>query len=204
MLSNIARQSALLKNLPIDVFASLALDRQEYSAGVTIFAEGELADRVHLIVEGHAEVFHYQNGRPTLIARLEPGQCFGEAGVAQRITRAATVIAGTALTTLSLSADSFRQLLAAAPTLGDYIGTLQRVYRLPYLGFVTQGHGRFDGRDAISCIYRLPDGGSVVALRAIGAPIFAMRRVTGAGAVQRHTWRDAAGGQEVSIEVGGD
>jgi hypothetical protein len=34
MLSNLARQCALLKNLPIDVFASLALDRRQFAAGV--------------------------------------------------------------------------------------------------------------------------------------------------------------------------
>jgi nitric-oxide synthase, bacterial len=203
MQRNLARQSALLKNLPFDVFTSLALERRQFAAGVTIFAEGEPADRVHLIVDGHAEVFRYRDGKPTLIARLEPGQCFGEAGVAQGTTRAATVIAGTALTTFSLSADSFRQMLAAEPRLGDYIHTLQRVYRLPYLGFVTQGHGRLDGCDAISCIYRLPDGGSVVALRAIGAPVFAMRWVSGSGDVQRHAWRDASGELEVSIEIAG-
>ena len=83
MLRNLARQSALLKNLPIDFFASLALDRRQFAAGVTIFAEGEPADRVHLIVDGHAEVYRYQEGKPTLIARLKSGQCFGEAGVAQ-------------------------------------------------------------------------------------------------------------------------
>ena len=73
MLSNLARQSALLKNLPIDVFANLALDRREFAAGVTIFEEGEPADQVHLIVDGHADVYRYQEGQPTLIARLEAG-----------------------------------------------------------------------------------------------------------------------------------
>jgi nitric-oxide synthase len=204
MLRNLVRQSALLKNLPIDVFAGLALDRQQFVAGVMIFAEGEPADRVHLIVDGHAEVFRCEEGKPILIARLEPGQCFGEAGVAQHTTRTATVIAGTELTTLSLSADQFRQLLASEPALGDYIGTLQRIYRLSRLGFVTQSHGRLDGHDAISCVYRLPSGGSVVAIRVISAPVFAMRRVSGANAVQRHAWRDVSGEVEVSIEVAGD
>jgi nitric-oxide synthase len=203
MVSNLARQSALLKNLPVDVFASLALDRQQFAAGTMIFEEGEPADRVHLIVDGHAEVYHFYEGKPTLISRVEPGQCFGEAAVAFSTTRTATVIAGSALTTLSLPADAFRQMLAAEPSLGDYIGTLQRVYCLPHLGFVTRGHGRLEGRDAISYTYRLPDGGSIVALRAIGAPIFAMRRVGGADTVQRHAWRDAAGELEVSLEVAG-
>ena len=204
MARNLARQSALLKNLPIDVFASLAFDRQQFAAGAMIFAEGEPADRVHLIVDGKAEVLRSQESKPTLITRLEPGQCFGEAGVAQRTIRAATVIAGTDLTTLSLSADSFRQLLASEPSLGDYIGTLERIYRLPHLGFVTQGHGRLAGHDAISCVYRSPTGGgSVVATRAIGAPVFAMRRVSSAD-VQRHAWRDVAGKAEISIEVAGD
>ena len=204
MLSNLARQSALLKNLPIDVFANLALDRREFAAGVTIFEEGEPADRVHLIVDGHADVYRYQEGQPTLIARLEAGQCFGEAGVAQSAPRAATVIAGATLTTLSLSADAFRQMVADEPSLGDYIGTLQQLYRLPRLGFVTQGHGRLEGHDAISCVYRLPTGASVVAMRAIGAPIFSMRRVGGTDAAKRHVWRDAGSEVEVSIEVSRD
>ena len=204
LLRNFARQSALLKKLPIDVFARLVLDRRQFPTGTTIFTEGEPADQVHLIVDGHALVYRCEEGKPTLIARLESGQCFGEAGVGQGTTRAATVIAGATLTTLSLSADSFRQMLAAESRLSDYIGTLQRIYRLPQLGFVTQGHGRLDGHDAISCVYRLPDGGSVVALRAIGAPIFAMRRVGGAGTIRRHVWRDAAGEPEVSLEIAED
>ena len=52
----------------------------------------------------------------------------------------------------SFSADAFRQMVADEPSLGDYIGTLQQLYRLPRLGFVTQGHGRLEGHDAISCV----------------------------------------------------
>jgi ferredoxin-NADP reductase len=95
-------------------------------------------------------------------------------------------------------------MLATEPALGEYIGTLERVYRLPQLGFVTQGRGRLEGRDAVSCVYRLPDGSSVVALRAIGAPLFAMRRVSNPETIQGHVWRDATGELEVTLEVAAD
>ena len=204
MLRNLARQSDLLKNLPVDVFANLALEQLQFPAGATVFAEGDPADRVHLVIEGNPAVYRYKDGKPMLVAEIEPGQCFGELGVVQGSVRAASVVATTALTTLSLSRDAFREMLATEPALGEYIGTLQRIYRLPQLGFVTQGRGQLEGRDAVSCVYRLPDGTSMVALRAIGAPLFSMRRVSNTEVVQFHVWRDGTGDLEVTLEIAAD
>jgi nitric-oxide synthase len=204
MLRNLARQSDLLKNLPVDVFSNLVLEPRQYAAGNTVFAEGDPADRVYLVIEGNPEIYRFKDGAPTLISRIEPGQCFGEIGVAEDKVRTATVFAATALTTLSLSRDAFRAMLATEASLGDYVGTLQRIYRLPQQGFVTQGHGRLDGHDAVSCVYRLPDGGSVVALRAVGAPLFSMRRLSGDESPQSRVWRAPTGKLEVALEIAAD
>lgn len=104
--------------LPADVIEQLAtgLQQEEYPRGNTIVAEGEVGDRLFVIVRGRAEVFTTGTSGLVALAKLEAGDMFGEiALLIATHRRQATVKALDPLLTLSLSAASLDEALAAHP-----------------------------------------------------------------------------------------
>jgi hypothetical protein len=106
-----ARQMALLRG--IDMFAPLPLTVVEhlatsllgarYGAGETIVREGEPGDRFFIIAEGSAEV----EGHGRDLARLGPGDSFGEIALLRSVPRTATVQAITDLEAYALLREDF-------------------------------------------------------------------------------------------------
>ena len=57
-------------------------------SGFLIIEQGEPANALFLLLSGHADVVREDTqGRRDLVARLQPGQFFGEQGIAQRKPR---------------------------------------------------------------------------------------------------------------------
>jgi CRP-like cAMP-binding protein len=76
---------------------------KKFRAGETIFRQGEFPDRLYLIGQGEAEVIRETPGGGEVpLARLEPGEFFGEMGILSNTPRSATVRAATELETLSI------------------------------------------------------------------------------------------------------
>lgn len=173
---NFARLSALFRHLPIEAFQALHFEERRYAPGQTVFTEGEVGDRVFLILEGQVGIHKTQDGLLTLVATLDAGRCFGETAVAANSRRSATVQAHTTLRTLSIDAASFSALHGSSPAMQQYLTTLDRIYQSPRLGVVAQGSGRLMDEDAVTCAYNLPDGSTVIAARTIDGHVFSMRR----------------------------
>lgn len=69
-----------------------------------VIEQGEAATRLYLILSGHADVLHeHADGRTEHLARLGPGEFFGERGIADEGARNAHVVAATGLTCLVFS-----------------------------------------------------------------------------------------------------
>lgn len=85
----------------------------EFTAGDVIVTEGETGVGFHLILSGRAKVLA---GKKT-IATLGPGDFFGELSLIDRGPRTATVIANTALKTLSLVSWEFIPMLDRNPSI---------------------------------------------------------------------------------------
>jgi CRP-like cAMP-binding protein/cytochrome P450 len=106
---------------------SLDLERRTWGAGETILRQGAPPDRFHVIRTGEVEVVLEEAGRERRLARLGPGQPFGEIGLLQGIPRTATVRAITRVSTLSLGRDAFNALAVhGGVTRQELVGLMHR------------------------------------------------------------------------------
>ncbi|MDQ7090965.1 MAG: cyclic nucleotide-binding domain-containing protein [Methylococcales bacterium] len=65
---------------------------REYQAGETVIQQGDVDDKLFIVIEGDAEIIlHEKNEREKTIAQLGSGDVFGEAGYTGNVTRTATV-----------------------------------------------------------------------------------------------------------------
>ena len=85
-----------------------------HEAGHTIITQGDTGAGFQLIVDGDARVIR---GNRT-VARLGPGDFFGELAVIDGQPRTATVVAETAMTTLGISGWDFRAVVRNRPEMG--------------------------------------------------------------------------------------
>jgi EAL domain-containing protein (putative c-di-GMP-specific phosphodiesterase class I) len=83
-------------------------------AGDVIFSEGDATDNAYLIEEGEIEIEALRDGRPQVLARLGPGEVFGEMGVIDGNPRSATARAASAGRLVVVSADHIQQAVARA------------------------------------------------------------------------------------------
>ena len=102
-----------------------SVTRQHFERGQVIFQQGEAGNQVYVIVSGEVEVVRDQPGRgETAVARLGPGEFFGEMALIQTAPRAATVRALTDLDALVMQRGAFLSLFTYLPALRQ---TFQRV-----------------------------------------------------------------------------
>lgn len=92
--------------------ASVATEAR-FKPGATIVQEGTAGEAFHVIVEGWARVLH--NGKS--IARMGPGDFFGEVALLDGASRTASVQAVTDLHTIRIYRREFLALLQTEPTI---------------------------------------------------------------------------------------
>src|SRR5262249_35259733 len=97
----------------LKVGSSRGIGREHFEPGQEIFREGDLGDRVYIIVRGEADVLKDSRA----IARLRAGECFGEMALLNETRRNATVPCATAMDALSLPKSEFTLLAANLPDL---------------------------------------------------------------------------------------
>src|SRR5262249_33590018 len=102
------------------------------SPGETVIRQGERGDRFFVVLGGALDVS--RDGE--VLARLGPGDAFGEIALLLDIPRTASVVAIEASELLALEAADFRDLLAS------YLGRWGELERLSHLRL--QGHKRLD------------------------------------------------------------
>jgi NADH dehydrogenase len=96
---------------------------EHFEAGQTVFSEGELGDRVYILLSGRAEVVRRRLSSSTgeateqLLATLGPGECFGEMALLESAPRNATIRCLEAMTVLSIPKREFGLLAANVPGL---------------------------------------------------------------------------------------
>ncbi|MDQ4076713.1 MAG: cyclic nucleotide-binding domain-containing protein [Chloroflexota bacterium] len=92
------------------------LREEAYPAGSTLITEGDVGDRLYLIVHGRVEVSAASAGASIPLHTLEEGELFGEIALLMpSLRRTATVTALTDLLVLTLRAAEFEAFLAAYP-----------------------------------------------------------------------------------------
>lgn len=95
------------------------IGRAHFEAGETIFRQGDRGDRLYIVVDGDVEVVKAEPGKQeeTFLARLGPGECFGEMALVSDNLRMATVRSCTSVNVLTLDRDAFQSLFAHLPPL---------------------------------------------------------------------------------------
>jgi NADH dehydrogenase len=88
---------------------------EHFEPGEEVFRQGDLGDRVYAIINGTAEVLVGEEGREQSVARLGPGEFFGEIALLEKKCRTATVRCVAPLDTFSLPKREFEMLAAAMP-----------------------------------------------------------------------------------------
>src|SRR5947207_8489642 len=79
------------------VAATAQSENVKFAPGQIIFRQGDPADKFYIITKGQVDVLRIdkKTGKEIEVARLSPGQYFGEIGVLGRTERTATVKAVT-------------------------------------------------------------------------------------------------------------
>jgi NADH dehydrogenase len=101
----------------LNLATQAGLGNEHYEPGQTVFHEGDLGDRVYIILSGSAEVVRSTGAGETVLAQLTAGEYFGEMALLNRAPRNATVRCVTPMNTLSLPKNEFGALTANLPEL---------------------------------------------------------------------------------------
>jgi NADH:ubiquinone reductase (H+-translocating) len=96
---------------------SVGITQEHFEPGEEVFHQGDLGDRLYIILSGQAEVVHEDNGRLIGLGRLGPGEYFGEMALLNQATRNATVHCTAPTDVLSLPEREFSTLAAHVPEL---------------------------------------------------------------------------------------
>ena len=109
---------------------SMGVAQEHFEPGEDVFRQGDLGDRMYIIVSGCAEVVRRENGHERRLAEIGPGEYFGEMALLDRTTRFATVRCTAAMNALSLPKREFSVLAAHVPELRRSLDELMERRRL--------------------------------------------------------------------------
>lgn len=85
---------------------------QSFAAGSVIFREGSAPEGFYVIVKGQADIGKNDGrGKPVRVAKLGPGDFFGEIGLLSEERRSAGVFAATDLEVVVLDRAQFQKIL---------------------------------------------------------------------------------------------
>ena len=92
---------------------SASLSREHFEPHQIIFRQGDRGDRLYIVVDGEVEMLNHEQR----LARLGPGECFGEMALVNESPRMATARTVTSVNLLSLDRATFNALFASHPPL---------------------------------------------------------------------------------------
>ncbi len=103
-----------------DAAPTESIGREHFEAGETIFRQGEIGDRVYVIVEGEVEALRTDaSGSDRVIARLGPGECFGEMALIHDAPRNSSARTATRVNVMTLRRSAFNSLFTYLPALRE-------------------------------------------------------------------------------------
>lgn len=103
---------------------SMGITNEHFEPGEAVFRQGDIGDRIYIIVSGEAEVVREENGMEILLATIGAGEYFGEMALLNKSLRSATVRCAQPMNVMSLPKREFGMLAAYLPQVRE---TLQNV-----------------------------------------------------------------------------
>lgn len=125
--------------------------REHFEAKEIIFRQGDRGDRLYIIVDGEVEVVkEAEGGAEEVLARLGPGECFGEMALVSEGARMATARSATPVNLLTVDRTGFHALFSHHPPLRQFFQQLINdrlraepvAQKRPSLFIVSREHGR--------------------------------------------------------------
>jgi small-conductance mechanosensitive channel/CRP-like cAMP-binding protein len=102
-----------------------AMRERNYAAGAELMRQGETDHSMFILAEGLVEVTVSMDGKPDLrVAKLVPGECFGEMALLTGEPRSATITAATETVAFEVTKSDMTMLLVARPAIAETISTL--------------------------------------------------------------------------------
>jgi small-conductance mechanosensitive channel/CRP-like cAMP-binding protein len=116
----------LLEPLGLEERARVAeqLHHTPFAAGEAVCKEGDNDQSLYMLVRGEAAVRIGRGAGAREVARIAPGQFFGEMSLMTGEPRSATVVAATDLDCYRLDHDTFHELVRARPILADRVAEI--------------------------------------------------------------------------------
>jgi NADH dehydrogenase len=105
---------------------SVGIVQEHFEPGQTIFHQGDLGDRVYMILHGEVEVVREEPTREVVLGRLGCGQYFGEMALLENTQRNATVRSLSHLDVMSVPKREFGLLAAYLPGLRQSVEATAR------------------------------------------------------------------------------
>jgi NADH dehydrogenase len=96
----------------LKVAGSRGISREHFEPGEEVFHQGDLGDRVYIVLSGRAQVVREGVGA---VAELGPGECFGEMALLSEQRRSATIRCLAAMDVLSLPKREFTMMAQHLP-----------------------------------------------------------------------------------------
>ncbi len=118
ILRALTRSVRLLADLPSEAIRSLARagSVRDYSRGEVLFAEGDPAGDLYVILSGAVQIHSVtRDGQQTVLALLGAGECLGELSLLDGRPRSASATVAEAGELLAVGGDAFERWLAATP-----------------------------------------------------------------------------------------
>jgi small-conductance mechanosensitive channel/CRP-like cAMP-binding protein len=115
------------RSLDSEELTQLAASMRErsYSAGQSLIRQGDSDHSMFILAEGLVEIMVAMDGRPEVrVARLTPGECFGEMALLTGEPRSATVVAATDTVAFEVTKAHMTALLQARPEIAETVSTL--------------------------------------------------------------------------------
>ena len=111
----------------VAIFSQRTMVEEEFGPGEVIFREGDPGRHVFVIRSGTVEVLAKRpDGSQDVIARLHPGDHFGELALLRDAPRTATVRTATAVQLFRMSPSSFLALYFSLPGFRDNVGEIMK------------------------------------------------------------------------------
>jgi NADH:ubiquinone reductase (H+-translocating) len=106
----------------LNVSPSESITRQHFEAGEVVFRQGDVGDRMYVVIDGELEVVYQPpEGTERVLAKLKEGEWFGEMALFNDEPRGATIRTVTNVNALSLDRSAFQVLVSYLPPLHEII-----------------------------------------------------------------------------------
>ena len=163
--------------LPLLTSSGDWLEERELTDGEVVYDQGDPADRFYMVTSGMIRIVKRDVSGESLIARLGPGNFFGEHALIHSEPRAMRAQSDGISSVTCLSAERFLSLYTESLEMRSQLQRLSGFSQLAGKGMVTLHSGSFLDMDSITAMYHFADGLKITSTKVVGKPIFSMRRI---------------------------